>query len=164
MRPAGAGAWSWALASFQFHSTIPYSLSNPFVHSLSVTLGNHAIPPSQPYNCPCPTGHLQKGIWPCDLSRGNTFQEPSFAFTPGAGVRTLMAFGFGFNKQKVLSAAEKYVQQGKMQNAIAENEKVLKNDPKDLTVTTTVGDLYSPLAEFATATDSFKVFDDAYAT
>ena len=39
-----------------------------------------------------------------------------------------MAFGFGFNKQKVLSAAEKYVQQGKMQNAIAEYEKVLKAD------------------------------------
>ena len=46
-----------------------------------------------------------------------------------------MAFGFGFNKQKVLAAAEKYVQQGKLQNAIAEYEKILKNDPKDLTVT-----------------------------
>ncbi len=34
----------------------------------------------------------------------------------------LMAFGFGFNKQKVLSAAEKFVQQGKLQNAIAEYE------------------------------------------
>ena len=48
-----------------------------------------------------------------------------------------MAFGFGFNKQKLLSAAEKYVQQGKMQNAIAEYEKILKADPKDLTVTNT---------------------------
>ena len=35
-----------------------YSLSNPFVHSLSVTLGNHAIPPLQTYNCPCPNGHV----------------------------------------------------------------------------------------------------------
>ena len=41
---------------------------------------------------------------------------------------------FGFNKQKVLASAEKYVQQGKLQNAIAEYEKVLKNDAKDLTV------------------------------
>src|SRR5580700_11336588 len=57
-----------------------------------------------------------------------------FWVKPGAGVRTHMAFGFGFNKQKVLSAAEKYVQQGKMQNAIAEYEKILKADPKDLTV------------------------------
>ena len=58
-----------------------------------------------------------------------------------------MAFGFGFNKQKVLSAAEKYVQQGKLQNAISEYEKVLKNDAKDLTVANTVGDLYSRLGE-----------------
>ena len=44
-----------------------------------------------------------------------------------------LAFGFGFNKQKVLSAAEKFVQQGKLPNAITEYEKVLKADPKDLT-------------------------------
>ena len=74
-----------------------------------------------------------------------------------------MAFGFGFNKQKVLSAAEKYVQQGKMQNAIAEYEKVLKADPKDLTVTNTVGDLYSRLGEVDKATECFKSVGDAYA-
>ena len=56
---------------------------------------------------------------------------------------------FGFNKQKVLANAEKYVQQGKLQNAIAEYEKVLKNDPKDLTVTNTIGDLYSRIGESA---------------
>src|SRR6202162_138180 len=82
---------------------------------------------------------------------------------PGAGVRTHMAFGFGFNKQKVLSAAEKYVQQGKMQNAIAEYEKVLKADPKDLTVTNTVGDLYSRLSQVDKATECFKSVGDAYA-
>ena len=75
-----------------------------------------------------------------------------------------MAFGFGFNKQKVLSAAEKYVQQGKMQNAIAEYEKVLKADPKDLTVTNTVGDLYSRLGEVDKATEAFKIVGDAYAS
>jgi tetratricopeptide (TPR) repeat protein len=75
-----------------------------------------------------------------------------------------MAFGFGFNKQKVLSAAEKYVQQGKMQNAIAEYEKVLKADPKDLTVTNTVGDLYSRLGDADKATEAFKIVGDAYAS
>jgi tetratricopeptide (TPR) repeat protein len=75
-----------------------------------------------------------------------------------------MAFGFGFNKQKVLSAAEKYVQQGKMQNAIAEYEKVLKADAKDLTVTNTVGDLYSRLGDADKATECFKTVGDAYAT
>ncbi|MGB2601966.1 MAG: tetratricopeptide repeat protein, partial [Candidatus Sulfotelmatobacter sp.] len=75
----------------------------------------------------------------------------------------LMAFGFGFNKQKVLSAAEKYIQQGKTQNAIAEYEKILKADPKDLTVTNTVGDLYSRLGEVDKATECFKAVGDAYA-
>jgi tetratricopeptide (TPR) repeat protein len=69
---------------------------------------------------------------------------------------------FGFNKQKVLATAEKYVQQGKLQNAISEYEKVLKNDAKDLTVTNTVGDLYSRLGETDKATGCFKTVGDAY--
>jgi len=74
-----------------------------------------------------------------------------------------MAFGFGFNKQKALSAAEKFVQQGKLQNAIAEYEKVLKNDPKDLTVNNTIGDLYSRLGDSTKAIECFKTVGDAYA-
>jgi pilus assembly protein FimV len=74
-----------------------------------------------------------------------------------------MAFGFGFNKQKVLSAAEKFVQQGKLQNAIAEYEKILKHDAKDLTVTNTVGDLYARLGDTAKAVECFKTVGDAYA-
>ncbi len=74
-----------------------------------------------------------------------------------------MAFGFGFNKQKVLSAAEKFVQQGKLQNAIAEYEKVLKADPKDLTVSNTVGDLYARLGDTDRAIEAFKSVGDAYA-
>ena len=34
---------------------------------------------------------------------------------------------FGFNKQKVLASAEKYVQQGKLPNAISEYEKDRKS-------------------------------------
>src|SRR6202047_735572 len=82
---------------------------------------------------------------------------------PGSGVCNLMAL-FGFNKQKALSSAEKYVQQGKIQNAIAEYEKVLKNDAKDLTVTNTVGDLYTRLGETDKATACFKTVGDAYAS
>jgi len=70
---------------------------------------------------------------------------------------------FGFNKQKVLASAEKYVQQGKLQNAISEYEKILKNDAKDLTVTNTVGDLYSRIGESDKATQCFKAVGDAYA-
>src|SRR5579885_3291427 len=74
-----------------------------------------------------------------------------------------MAFGFGFNKQKVLSAAEKYVQQGKLQNAIAEYEKILKADPKDLTVLNTVGDHYARNGEVDKACECFKNVGYAYA-
>jgi pilus assembly protein FimV len=74
-----------------------------------------------------------------------------------------MAFGFGFNKQKVLSAAEKCVQQGKLQNAISEYEKVLKADPKDLTVLNTIGDLHARLGESDKAGECFKSVGDAYA-
>ena len=71
---------------------------------------------------------------------------------------------FGFNKQKVLANAEKYVQQGKIQNAISEYEKIIKNDTKDLTVTNTVGDLYTRLGETDKATACFKTVGDAYAS
>ena len=74
-----------------------------------------------------------------------------------------MAFGLGFNKAKVLGSAEKYVQQGKLQNAIAEYEKILKNDPKDLTVLNTVGDLYARLGQTEEACNCFKSVGDAYA-
>jgi tetratricopeptide (TPR) repeat protein len=74
-----------------------------------------------------------------------------------------MAFGLGFNKTKVLSNAEKYVQQGKLQNAIAEYEKILKHDPKDLTVLNTVGDLYARLGQTDEACNCFKTVGDAYA-
>ncbi len=74
-----------------------------------------------------------------------------------------MAFGFGFNKQKLLSAAEKFVQQGKLQNAIAEYEKIRKNDEKDLTVANTIGDLYARMGDSSKAIECFKTVGDAYA-
>lgn len=74
-----------------------------------------------------------------------------------------MALGFGFNKARVLAAAEKFVQQGKLQNAIAEYLKVTKQDPKDLTVMNTVGDLYVRLGQTAEALQCFRQVGDAYA-
>jgi len=74
-----------------------------------------------------------------------------------------MALGFGFNKQKVLAAAEKAVQQGKLQNAITEYEKVTKEDPKDLTVLNTIGDLYARTGQNDKAGHYFKRVGDIYA-
>jgi tetratricopeptide (TPR) repeat protein len=75
-----------------------------------------------------------------------------------------MALGFGFNKAKVLAAAEKAVQQGKLQNAISEYEKILKEDPKDLTVLNTVGDLYARVGDNDKASHYFKKVGDTYAS
>jgi tetratricopeptide (TPR) repeat protein len=74
-----------------------------------------------------------------------------------------MAFGFGFNKTKVLAAAERHIQQGKLQNAIAEYEKVVKADPKDLTVLNTIGDLYARIGQTDKAVAYFKSVGDTYA-
>ena len=74
-----------------------------------------------------------------------------------------MVFGFGFSKQKALSSAEKYVQQGKLQNAIAEYEKIIKVDAKDQTVLNTIGDLYARVGDTAKAIEYFKRVGDAYA-
>jgi tetratricopeptide (TPR) repeat protein len=75
-----------------------------------------------------------------------------------------MAFGFGFNKTKVLAAAERHIQQGKLQSAIAEYEKVVKADPKDLTVLNTIGDLYARIGQTDKAVSYFKGVGDTYAT
>jgi tetratricopeptide (TPR) repeat protein len=70
--------------------------------------------------------------------------------------------GFGFNKNKVLANAERSVQQGKLQNAITEYEKIIKADPKDLTVLNTIGDLYARVGQVDQATDYFKRVGDRY--
>lgn len=74
-----------------------------------------------------------------------------------------MALGFGFNKAKVMAAAEKFVQQGKLPNAITEYLKVTREDPKDLTVMNTVGDLYARLGQTAEAIQCFRLVGEAYA-
>ncbi len=74
-----------------------------------------------------------------------------------------MALGFGFNKAKVLAQAEKFVQQGKLSNAITEYEKIIKEDPKDLTVLNTVGDLCARTGNNDQATYYFKRVGDQYA-
>jgi len=71
-------------------------------------------------------------------------------------------FGFGYNKEKSRAAAEKYLQQNKLQNAIAEYEKILKAEPKDLTILNTVGDVYARLGENAKAIERFRIVADAY--
>jgi tetratricopeptide (TPR) repeat protein len=71
---------------------------------------------------------------------------------------------FGFNKAKTLASAEKCVQQGKLSNAIAEYEKIVEKDPKDLTVLNTIGDLYGRLGQGEKAGEYFRKVGDTYAS
>jgi tetratricopeptide (TPR) repeat protein len=73
-----------------------------------------------------------------------------------------MALGFGFNKTKVLQAAERYVLQGKLQNAINEYEKVAQADPGDLTVANTIGDLYVRVGRLEEGLQCFRKVAEAY--
>ena len=52
----------------------------------------------------------------------------------------------------------------KLQNAIAEYEKIVKAIPKDLTVSNTVGDLYARIGQNDKAIECFKSVGDAYAS
>src|SRR6202167_2236989 len=147
--------------------------SEPDVHSLLVTpviVGNHRTSSSQPYNYLTPQSRLRRFVWESPRrgsdpsgTAANARMRPQSAAGKRLESANPMAFGFGFNKQKVLSAAEKFVQQGKLQNAIAEYEKVLKNDEKDLTVNNTIGDLYARLGDSEKAIECFKKVGDAYA-
>jgi tetratricopeptide (TPR) repeat protein len=71
--------------------------------------------------------------------------------------------GFGFNKTKVMASAERYIQQGKLGNAITEYQKILKNDTRDVTVLNTVGDLHARLNQVEEATECFQEVAETYA-
>jgi tetratricopeptide (TPR) repeat protein len=73
-----------------------------------------------------------------------------------------MAFGLGFNKAKSLSAAEKSVMQGKIPAAIQEYQKILEQEPRDLVVLNTVGDLLLRINKTAEALPYFYKLGEAY--
>jgi tetratricopeptide (TPR) repeat protein len=74
-----------------------------------------------------------------------------------------MALGFGFNKTKVMQSAERFVLQGKISSAVAEYEKVIAHDPRDLTVLNTLGDLYARTGRGDDALQCFRKVAEAYA-
>src|SRR6516165_678634 len=71
--------------------------------------------------------------------------------------------GFGFNKERTRAAAEKFVQQNKLPQAIAEYEKLLKHDPKDLAILNTAGDLYIRINQPMHAVQNFRTVAESYA-
>jgi len=61
-----------------------------------------------------------------------------------------------YNKSKHLDAAQKYLQQGKLPQAIAEYQQILKNEPKDQVTLMTLGDLFVRQGETFQALEYFE--------
>ncbi len=66
------------------------------------------------------------------------------------------------NKAKVLKSAEKYVIQGKISHAIAEYLKLIKEDPTDLPLVNTLGDLYVRIGNVSEAVKCFTRLAESY--
>jgi tetratricopeptide (TPR) repeat protein len=61
-----------------------------------------------------------------------------------------------YSKSKHIDAAQKYLQQGKMPQAIAEYQQILKNEPKDQVTLMTLGDLFVRQGETFQALEYFE--------
>ncbi|HJR09144.1 MAG TPA: tetratricopeptide repeat protein [Pyrinomonadaceae bacterium] len=68
----------------------------------------------------------------------------------------------GFDKAKAISAAEKYLAQGKIPSAISEYRRIVERDPKDYSALNTLGDLYARTKKNADAIECFQLVADHY--
>jgi len=68
----------------------------------------------------------------------------------------------GFDKAKVLRAAEKYLAQGKIPAAIAEYRQIVENDADDFMALNVLGDLYSRANQTSEAVACFKSIAEHY--
>lgn len=68
----------------------------------------------------------------------------------------------GFDKAKVLRAAEKYLAQGKIPAAIAEYRQIVENDADDFMALNVLGDLYSRANQNGEAVACFKSIAEHY--
>ncbi|HKS26691.1 MAG TPA: tetratricopeptide repeat protein [Pyrinomonadaceae bacterium] len=68
----------------------------------------------------------------------------------------------GFEKTKVIRAAEKFLSQGKIPAAIKEYEKVVAEDPDDFTTLNMIGDLYARSGDKKEAAKCFALIAEHY--
>ena len=67
-----------------------------------------------------------------------------------------------FNKSKALENALKFLNQGKVAQAIAEYQQILRNDPKDQATLMTVGDLFARQGDMTQAIEYFERLAHVY--
>ncbi|HEV2801036.1 MAG TPA: tetratricopeptide repeat protein [Pyrinomonadaceae bacterium] len=68
----------------------------------------------------------------------------------------------GFDKAKAISAAEKYIAQGKIPSAITEYCRIVERDPNDQSALNTLGDLYVRVNKRQDAIECFQRVADHY--
>lgn len=68
----------------------------------------------------------------------------------------------GFDKSKVIRAAEKFLSQGKIPAAIKEYEKIVDEDPDDFTTLNMLGDLYARIGDKQEAAKCFALIAEHY--
>jgi tetratricopeptide (TPR) repeat protein len=68
----------------------------------------------------------------------------------------------GFDKAKAISAAEKYLAQGKIPSAITEYRRIVERDPHDYSALNTLGDLYARTKKTQDAIECFQLVADHY--
>ena len=66
------------------------------------------------------------------------------------------------NKEKIIKKADKFVKQGKIDNAISEYNKLIEQNPTDLSTINTVGDLYARIGKTTEAIKQFKQIAQFY--
>jgi len=67
-----------------------------------------------------------------------------------------------FNKSKALESALKYLNQGKVAQAIGEYQQILRHDPKDQATLMTVGDLFARQGDMSQAVEYFERLAQVY--
>ncbi len=67
-----------------------------------------------------------------------------------------------FNKNKALESALKFLNQGKVPQAISEYQQILRHDPKDQATLMTVGDLYARASDMPHAIEYFERLAQVY--
>jgi len=67
-----------------------------------------------------------------------------------------------FNKSKALESALKFLNQGKVAQAIGEYQQILRNDPKDQATLMTVGDLFARQGDMPQAIEYFERLAEIY--
>jgi len=88
--------------------------------------------------------------------RENGCDSPLFAFVLSRQNSGKEHLKMAYNKSKHIDAAQKYLQQGKMPQAIAEYQHILKNEPKDQVTLMTLGDLFVRQGETFQALEYFE--------